>query len=123
MPTLNDLREIFSRNDDDDDRPKVSRAGEIECLRDALAAFQRVERLEPGMIVRQKPACTHYVEHSDNKLGIVVALLPSAIIKEDGDPTTSSYRQPMDMVVGIWHPEGKFLLFHVDSRRYEPAEI
>lgn len=32
----------------------------------------------------------------------------------------SLYREPLDLLLGILHKDGDFLMYHFDSRRFQP---
>jgi len=112
---------------DDDEPParqKISREGEIENLRCALRSLQTVNTFAVGMIVRQKPSCRLYRDAGDNGLSIVVEILPKAVIGNAGrndDSGSPYYQHHTDMRIGQWDKDGDFVVFHVDSTRFEPA--
>jgi hypothetical protein len=123
MPMSDALRAMLSgAGDEQEQRPRISRIGEFAVLRDALAAFNTAHEFRVGMIVRQKRQCPTYEEHSDNGLSIVVELLAEPIVDTLASTVGSAYyRHRLDMVIGERLGDGRFQLFHVDSRRYEPA--
>jgi hypothetical protein len=114
-----------AHDEDKDPRPKISDIGEAEVLRSMLAEFSQRHEFRPGMIVRQKPQCGAYNLSSDNNLAIVVEMLPETLIDSSTDPASAIYHEPMDMIIATRMTRGEeiiFALWHVDSRRFEPAD-
>jgi hypothetical protein len=113
-------------DEDDAPRPKISDIGEAEVLRSMLAEFSARHEFRRGMIVRQKPQCEIYNLFSDNGLAIVVEMLPETLFESSRDSGSASYRQPMDMIIATRAVRSgeavRLALWHVDSRRFEPAE-
>lgn len=120
MDTDDFITALARRLNDDDNRPKISYEGEVECLRDAFAQFNERHVFKPGDLVRQKPQASIYKTISDNGVSVVVEMLPEPIILPS-EPGTAHYREPNDMIIGERKSTGEFLLYHVDSRRFEPA--
>ena len=112
--------------DDDSSHPKITAFGEAEVLASMLMEFNYKHEFRPGMIVRQKPQCASLSLYSDNGLAIVVSVLDSPLVETTADSNSPQYRQPMDMIVGSRATkdgsEPKFILWHVDSRRFEPVD-
>jgi len=109
-----------------EDRPKLAPEFEALRLRDALAAFNVEHQFAPGMIVRQKDQARIYADFGDNNLAIVVRVLDEPIIHNSGDTGASTFGSVVDMVIGsieVGGQSGKpnFVIWHVDSRRFEPA--
>jgi hypothetical protein len=107
--------------------PHSRLAPDIEAvlLRDSLASFSIKHHFTVGQIVRQKLQAVGYRKFGDNDHAIVVAILDEPIVVADSDKTCGSphFREPMDLVVGCFEDGGgKFLIYHVDSRRFEPVE-
>jgi hypothetical protein len=74
------------------------------------------------MIVRQKPQASLYVAGRHNGLSIVVELLDPPVVGGNDNHASPHYRERMDMIIGrLGVDDGDFLIFHVDSRRYEPV--
>jgi hypothetical protein len=109
-----------------EDRPKLAPEFEAVRLRDALAALNVAHKFVPGMIVQQKGVARIYSDYGDNDLAIVVRVLDEPVIHPNNDPSSSSFRSVVDMVIGSIEPSRRsgmtnFVIWHVDSRRFEPA--
>lgn len=102
--------------------PKLLLEHEIEVLKGVLHSFQTVHQFTVGMIVRQKLGCAYINLLGNNKIGIVVEILPTPIVESIKDSSSAYFRQPLDMLVGCRPDDGDFAIFHVDSRRFEPVE-
>lgn len=100
----------------EEERPKITYAGEVANLREAYRAIRNVHRFEPGDIVRQRSGCRLYQDFSDNGLRIFLGYLSEPRTVNDDDGNTRTF----DAVTGMWI-DGAFLTFHVDSGRFEPA--
>lgn len=105
--------------------PKITEIGEASVLASMLAELSYKHEFRPGMIVRQKPQCAILNLYSDNGLAIVVSVLESPLVETAADSSSPQYRQPMDMIIGSRATRDglapKFILWHVDSRRFEPV--
>ena len=122
MATASDLARLLVAEHGHEDEPiaVLDPAIEAEVLRGALADLYKTHDLAEGMIVRQKRGCALYADPSANGLAIVVELLddPVAIDAPCGSPY---WRTAADMRIGKINAEGHFLIYHVDSARYEPV--
>jgi hypothetical protein len=117
------LRRMADEAQQEMDRPKISRIGEIEVLREGLRLLNTAHNFSPGMIVQQKPGCENYKTLSDNGVAIVVEVLAEPIIiSREDDLGGMNFRTPMDMIIGEYSSDGNFCLFYVDKRRFEPVE-
>jgi hypothetical protein len=55
-------------------------------------------------------------------VAVVVAILPEPVYEQDKKGANSPYfREPLDLVVGMLEDNGDLILYHFDSRRFEPA--
>lgn len=111
-------------DDEETDEPYI--AVDIEALRlqDALSSFKTVNTFHVGQIVRQKPGVRCYRKHGRNDLSIVVKILDEPVMfegdQENNNSASPYWKQLLDMQVG--HIDGdNFVIFHVDSRRFEPV--
>ncbi|MCF6285686.1 MAG: hypothetical protein L3K26_10900 [Candidatus Hydrogenedentes bacterium] len=54
---------------------------------------------------------------------VVIDILPEPVYDSDADNKSAGhplFREPLDIVLGIVDPDGELLMFHFDSRRFEP---
>lgn len=117
-----DLGELFrrsaSRAEDDPDRVRISRIGELALLHDACAAFTTRHEFRVGMVIRPKPALPYYRTFSDNGLAVVVELLAGAPMDLPGQ-SGNGLRQ--SMLILERKADGDFGTFSVDARFFEPV--
>lgn len=116
------IREYFSsgHDDEEDNQTKIALDVEIEMLQDMRRDYETKHEFRPGMIVRQKKGITEYKEFSDNGVAIVIRMIdpPLQAEWEPGRPVTG----PFDMEIGERIQDGYFMLFRVNSQRYEPVK-
>ncbi|WP_172202787.1 hypothetical protein [Niveibacterium sp. COAC-50] len=75
---------------------------------------------KPGMLVRWKPGLRNKRWPQYNEAAIVVAVLPEPILDDTKDAGFTYFREPLDVILGVRDPDHDLLLFHFDSRRFEP---
>jgi hypothetical protein len=103
---------------------KLSLREEAEYLSNASVHMDRVHVFERRQIIRQKKACQFYRVYGHNGIAIVVEILDDPIVIPQTWESIPTGSAPMrhDMIVGQNDPEnGLFVLFYVDSRRWEPV--
>jgi hypothetical protein len=95
---------------------KLRSAPDVEAtrLRDAFTAYHRVDVIEPGMIVRQKPE----VKYGDlpNSIGLEVVLRVIAKPKKVKQST-----EVFDLVLGFFDENEDFCVHLSPSARFEPV--
>jgi hypothetical protein len=50
----------------------------------------------------------------------VVERLSAPILDHETESGMTYYREPLDLLLGILHRDGDFLVYHFDSRRFQP---
>lgn len=86
-------------------------------LKEKFALFTKKHDFKPGDLVQWKPGMKN--KNGDGPY-IVVAVLSEAVMdsgKESGSPY---FREPLDITLAEIHSDGDFLIYHYDSRRFEP---
>lgn len=89
----------------------------------AFKTFKMSHSFQYGSFVRWKPGMKNRKHPAYGEPAIVMEMLPTAILdkKSEGDSTSALFREPLDLVLGVFTThDGEFLLFHYDSRRFEP---
>jgi hypothetical protein len=113
-----DLSEILSRQDDESE---VYDSAYIENLQQCYRAMEEKHSFHKGQLVKWKP---HLNNKKLPKLGqpaIVLDILDSPIVDEE-EPSSTYFREHLDIVLGVFDPNGTFLKFYYDSSRFEPYE-
>ena len=91
----------------------------IDELKSCCNSLSEKINFQKGQIVKWKNRMQNKKLPKINQPAIVVATLDEPIF-EDGIPIGSKYyREPIDVVLGIFHDNGSFLTFYHDSRRFE----
>jgi hypothetical protein len=91
---------------------------------DLRELFRRLEQrhvFRPGMLVRWKSGLRNARIPAYGQEAVVVEVLGVSLFDESMGPGFTYYREPLDLVLGIQIPDGDLLLWHFDSRRFEPC--
>ena len=83
-------------------------------LENAYRSFCMRETFSPGDIVTWKKGMANKMIEGPF---IVVDVLDKPIIDHTEDPSSSYFREPLDILVGFFNDEKNFFLVHLDSRR------
>jgi hypothetical protein len=91
-------------------------------LLEAHERFQQRHAFAPGQLVRWKEGLKNKSRPGYGSPGVVMEVLATAI--EDVSQTAGSayYREPLDLVLGLLDSDGGLVVYHYDSRRFEPYE-
>lgn len=87
-------------------------------------ALRQENNFTKGQLVRWKKGLKNRTRPNEGEPAIVVDILSKPVYDESEKTAGSAYwREPLDIVLGILEKEGQdFILFHFDSRRFEPFE-
>ena len=79
--------------------------------------------VEPGMVLRWKPGLRNRRLPAYDQPCIVLEVLDAPVL-DNGEPGSTYFREPLDMIIGLFLDEGEhrgdFLAFHACSERYQP---
>lgn len=89
-------------------------------LRKLLTVFQKHYDFKPGDIVRWKPSMKNRKRPAYGEPAVVVNVLSDPIHESKEDAGSPYYHEPLTLVLGVIDSDGDLLLFHYDSRRFEP---
>jgi hypothetical protein len=78
------------------------------------------EKFVPGQCVCWKPGLRNRRMPRDGEPAVVLEVLEDPRYDETKDAGNTSFFEPLDIVLGIIEPEGDFIAFHYDSRRFQP---
>ncbi len=73
-----------------------------------------------GDLVKWKPGLKNKKRPYVDQPAIVVQLLETPIINRNEETGSTYYREPLDIILGLFDDEGEFLMFYYDKRRFEP---
>lgn len=103
-------------------------AQDLDALRAAQQVLARRHVFRPGMLVRWKTtphglSLSNRLRPQAAELSVVVAVLdtPTPLVDEEVDSGSPSWREPLDLALGLLDEDGDFMVFHFDSSRFEPA--
>ncbi|MCP4700725.1 MAG: hypothetical protein GY862_28305 [Gammaproteobacteria bacterium] len=92
---------------------------EIQKLRAKVDLLQQENKFNPGDIVRWKLGLKNRKYPKDGQPAYVLECLADEIRKEDKDPGSPYFREPLDIILACLEEDGDLLIFHYDSRRFE----
>jgi len=73
-----------------------------------------------GDLVKWKEGLKNKKRPDSNQPAIVVQLLEKPLIERQGEEAGSPYyREPLDIILGLFDEENEFLMFYYDKRRFE----
>lgn len=131
MSKSNELQQLLSlasrlqfieKNDDSKSTKKAYSDADIELLTKRFNAFSEKYNFEKSQIVKWKSGLKNRRFPFENQPAIVVDILNPPLIHE-ADAGTPYFREPLDILLGfIDEKDGDFVVFHFDSRRFEPYE-
>lgn len=82
----------------------------------------RERALRPGMLAMWKPGLKNRRFPAYGQPAIVVERLSAPILDHETEAGMTYYREPLDLLLGILHRDCDFLVYHFDSRRFQPYE-
>lgn len=122
MSKLEEIKESLetraSSNDYDPMGPK-----KIDRLKEAFESLSESHVFTVGDIVKWKNGLKNRKLPKYNEPGIVIEYIPDGeIFLGEKDAGTPYFREPLNLLVGLIHEDGGFLIYHFDARRFEPWE-
>jgi hypothetical protein len=96
----------------------------VSLLRERYTSLKDDRHIvRPGMVLRWKPGLKNRRLPAYDKPCIVLEVL-AAPVYDNGEPGSTYFREPLDMIVGLFLDEGEhrgdLLAFHACSERYQP---
>ncbi len=86
----------------------------------SVEAYRRRHRFEAGELVRWKPGFMNRTLPAEQSTAVVLETLPAPVVSDHIEPTSTYFREPLDLVLGVLD-DGSFDILHVDSARFRPA--
>ncbi len=123
-PKVKALLDNLNLDDGDDEllaEPTEDAAQHLCVLLERLTNG-RERTLRPGMLATWKPGLKNRRFPAYGQPAIVVERLSAPILDHETEAGMTYYREPLDVLLGILHQEGDFLVYHFDSRRFQPYE-
>ena len=120
-----EIKKILANIDDSDNEllvdPDDDVGDRLQTLYQRLTNV-REKTLQPGMLAIWKPGLKNKRFPAYGHPAIVVELLDPPLLDHEEEAGMTYYREPLDMQMGILHRDGDFLVYHFDSRRFQPYE-
>jgi hypothetical protein len=91
-----------------------------DVLRRLAVGLSTDHTFKVGDLVRWKEGFRNRNLPHDNEPAIVVEILPEPFFDLEASKGSPYFREPLDIVLGLVHPDGSFLTYHFDHRRFEP---
>jgi hypothetical protein len=95
-------------------------------LDERYAGLMRRHPFKPGDRVTWKPGLQNRRVPLAGQPAVVVSVLDEPVLDNEQESGSTYFREPLDLVLGvIWDKaphRGDFVLFHFDSRRFQPWE-
>ena len=113
---VGDVTDLIS---DDDEIEQEYDTDYIEELRTCYIALSENVKFEKGQIVKWKNRMQNKRLPKKNQPAIVVATLDEPIFEDKAPVGSTYYKEPLDIILGVFHDDGGFLTFYHDSRRFE----
>jgi hypothetical protein len=125
-PKLKEMLANIHLNDGDNellDEPVVDEdaAHRLRTLYERLTNG-RERALQAGMLAMWKPGLKNRRFPLYGQPAIIVEKLDPPILDHEEEAGSTYYREPLDVLLGILHKDGDFLIFHFDSRRFQPYQ-
>jgi len=95
----------------------------IDELRLCHKSLSKKTDFREGQIVKWKKRMQNKKLPKKDQPAIVVAILDEPIFEDTVPAGSPYYREPIDIVLGLFHEDGSFLAFHYDSRRFELYDL
>ena len=82
----------------------------------------RERTLHVGMLAMWKPGLKNRRFPLYGQPAIVVEKLDPPLLDHEAEAGSTYYREPLDVLLGILHKDGDFLVYHFDSHRFQPYQ-
>lgn len=93
----------------------------VEPLREALQQFQVQHNFQVGDIVRWKNGMKNRKKPVYGEPAVVVEYVhDNPILLTERGAETPYFREPLNLLLGLLDEDNDFVVYHYDSRRFEP---
>lgn len=91
-----------------------------DALRTRARSFHKAHVFQPGDLVCWKPGLRNRTQPRDGRPAVVIGVLPESVLDTERDSGSTYFREPLDLLLGVYAERGDFLVWHYDSRRFQP---
>lgn len=92
-----------------------------DSLRDLFESLTSTASFTVGDLVTWKPLLKNRVRPAYGEPAIVIEFLDKPVRNSEANPSSTYFREPLDLVLGLLDDDGEILVYHFDSRRFEQA--
>lgn len=92
---------------------------DINLLKLVCQRFLEKESFEVGEIVKWKENLQNRKFPFPNQPAIVVAILNEPLVNKEDESGSPYFLENLDIILGVIDPDGTFLTFYYDSKRFE----
>ncbi|MEM4720893.1 MAG: hypothetical protein QXT73_02350 [Candidatus Methanomethylicaceae archaeon] len=93
---------------------------DVERLLQAYEQLTKKHTFKPGQLVTWKPGLKNFRRPNYDEPAVVVEVLEEPIYNTQDSVGSPYFRMPMDIVLGLIDEDGDFMMYHFDSRRFQP---
>jgi hypothetical protein len=104
----------------DVDVPDSSDRDLADALKARARSFHEAHAFQPGDLVCWKPGLRNRTHPRDGRPAVVIGVLPEPVLDTERESGSSYFREPLDLLLGVYAERGDFLVWHYDSRRFQP---
>lgn len=90
----------------------------IERLRAQYELFSTHETFGSGQLVQWKPGLKNKSKPGYGEPAIVVEVLLVPILNTKEDASSTYFREPLDLILGVMDDDDEMILYYFDSRRF-----
>lgn len=120
MKALSALAEQVSDDEYNENVIEQQSKAARDALSCALDTFSKSHRFTPGELVTWKTGMKNRSVPPYQHAAVVVEVLDAPIYDQQHGSGSPYYREPIDLVLGVFDDDGDFMVFHYDARRFEP---
>jgi len=106
--------------EDEDDSEEIYDDAHLQKLKDSYAFMLKSHSFSEGQVVKWKAGLRNRKLPRENQPAIVWEILCEPIVQNDQDTGTPYFRERLDIALALLDKEGDFIVYHYDSRRFEP---
>lgn len=92
-------------------------------LSNRLEIFTKSYEFKRGDLVRWKKGFQNKALPRENEPAIVIDVLQNPVMDNEENGGSAYFQEPLNLILGVLDPDGDFLTFHFDKRRFEPYVV
>lgn len=89
-----------------------------DALTSRFASLTEPSRINVGDLVVWKPLLKNRVRPAYDEPAVVIEVLDKPVRNTEADPSSTYFREPLDIVLGLLDDDDEILVYHFDSRRF-----